>query len=55
MTEEMKNYVDEAGRARMERDAALKEIELMKAKMQQLENALKLKRLAESLNTNEKS
>ena len=55
MTAQMKDYVDEAGRARMERDAALKEIELMKAKMQQMENALKLKKLAESLNSNEKS
>ncbi|MBR4320730.1 MAG: cell division protein ZapA [Oscillospiraceae bacterium] len=55
MTQETKNYVDEAGRARMERDAAMKELENMRAKMQQLENALKLKKIAESLNTNEKS
>lgn len=34
-----KNYVDEAGKARIERDAALKEIELLKAKIEQLENA----------------
>lgn len=34
-----KNYVDEAGKARIERDVALKEIELLKAKIEQLENA----------------
>ena len=55
ITEQTKHYVDEAGRARMERDALAKELELMRAKVQQLENSLKLKRLAESLNSNENS
>ncbi|MBE6875610.1 MAG: cell division protein ZapA [Ruminococcus sp.] len=50
-----KEYVDEAGRARMERDAALKEMEVMRSKIEQLENSLKLKRLAESINHNGKS
>ena len=50
ITEQTKNYVNEAGRARMERDAALKEIETMRAKIEQLENSLKLKKLAESIN-----
>jgi len=50
ITEQTKNYVDEAGRARMERDAALKEVEVMRSKIEQLENSLKLKKLAESIN-----
>ena len=50
-----KEYVDEAGRARLERDAALKEMEVMRSKIEQLENSLKLKRLAESINQNGKS
>ena len=50
-----KDYVDEAGRARLERDAALKEMEVMRSKIEQLENSLKLKRLAESINQNGKS
>lgn len=50
ITEKTKTYVDEAGRARMERDAALKEIEVMRSKIEQLENSLKLKKLAESIN-----
>ena len=50
ITEQTKAYVDEAGRARMERDAALKEVEVMRSKIEQLENSLKLKKLAESIN-----
>ena len=55
LMENTKEYVDEAGRARMERDAALKEMEVMRSKIEQLENSLKLKRLAESINQNGKS
>ena len=50
ITEQTKAYVDEAGRARMEQDAALKEVEVMRSKIEQLENSLKLKKLAESIN-----
>lgn len=34
-----KEYVDEAGKARIERDAALKEIEMLKLKIDKLEKA----------------
>ena len=44
-----KSYVDDAGRVRIERDAALKEIEVLKSKIAQLENTLKLRKLKESL------
>ncbi len=44
-----KEYVDEAGRARIERDAALKEIEVLKSKITQLENMVKLKQLKDSI------
>lgn len=44
-----KDYVDEAGRCRIERDAALKETELLKSKITQLENTLKLKKLKDVL------
>lgn len=47
--EQGKEYVDEAGRARIERDAALKEVEMLKAKVAQLENTLKLKKLKDTL------
>lgn len=46
---QVKEYVDEAGKARLERDAALREIEVLKAKVEQLENLLKLKTLKESI------
>lgn len=36
-----KEYVDEAGKARIERDAALKEIEALKLKIEKLEKAAK--------------
>ena len=42
-------YVDEAGKNRIERDAALKEIEALKAKIVQLENMVKLKQLKDSI------
>ena len=44
-----KEYVDEAGKARIERDAALKEIEVLNSKIVQLENLVKLKELKDSI------
>ncbi len=35
-----KEYVDEAGKARIERDAAIKEVEALKARIDQLEDEL---------------
>ena len=46
---QVKEYVDEAGKARLERDAALREIDVLKAKIEQLENLNKLKTLKESI------
>ena len=48
-TQEKKEYVDEAGKARIERDLALRENESLKAKIAQLENIVKLKSLKDSL------
>ncbi len=45
---QLKEYVDEAGQARLARDAALREIDALKAKIEQLENLLKLHELKES-------
>ncbi len=50
---QVKEYVDEAGKARLERDAALREIDVLKAKIEQLENLLKLKALKDSIDTEE--
>lgn len=50
---QVKEYVDEAGKARMERDAALREIDVCKAKIEQLENLLKLKSLKESIDADQ--
>ncbi len=36
-----KEYVDEAGKARIERDAAVKEVEALKVQIEQLQNELK--------------
>lgn len=44
-----KEYVDEAGKNRIERDSAAKEIEALKAKIVQLENMVKLKQLKDSI------
>jgi cell division protein ZapA len=44
-----KEYVDEAGRTRIERDAAQKEIEVLRSKIEQLENMVKLRQLKDSL------
>lgn len=46
---QVKEYVDEAGKARLERDAALREIDVLKAKIEQLENLNKLKSLKDSI------
>ena len=50
---QVKEYVDEAGKARLERDAALREIDVLKAKIEQLENLNKLKDLKESIQADE--
>lgn len=47
--DQSKEYVDEAGKSRIERDAALKEIEVLKSKIVQLENLVKLKQLKDSI------
>ena len=47
--DQSKEYVDDAGRARIERDAALKEVEMLKSKVAQLENTLKLKKLKDTI------
>ncbi len=44
-----KEYVDEAGKNRIERDSAVKEIEALKAKIVQMENMVKLKQLKDSI------
>ena len=50
---QVKEYVDEAGKARLERDAALREIDVLKAKIEQLENLNKLKSLKDSIQSGE--
>lgn len=47
--EQTKLYVDEAGKTRVERDAAQKEIEVLKSKIEQLENMVRLKQLKDSI------
>ncbi|HOV41707.1 MAG TPA: cell division protein ZapA [Oscillospiraceae bacterium] len=47
---QIKEYVDDAGRARMERDEALKELELLRGKIASLENDIKLMQLKGSIN-----
>ncbi|MGN0622011.1 MAG: cell division protein ZapA [Porcipelethomonas sp.] len=44
-----KEYVDEAGKARIERDAALKEIQVLKAKLEQYEASEKNKNTKDSI------
>lgn len=44
-----KEYVDEAGKSRIELDSALKEIEVLKSKIVQLESMVKLKQLGDSI------
>lgn len=50
---QVKEYVDEAGKARLERDAAMREIDALRAKIEQLENLNKLKSLKESIQADE--
>jgi cell division protein ZapA len=38
--DQSKEYVDEAGKSRIERDAALKEIEVLKAKLKELKDSI---------------
>lgn len=45
IADQMKNYVDEAGQVRLERDMALKEIKTLRSKIEQLETSIKLKKL----------
>ena len=52
---QVKEYVDEAGKARLERDAALREIDVLKAKIEQLENRSKLKSLRETAKADEQA
>lgn len=47
--DQTKEYVDEAGKTRIERDAAQKEIEVLKSKIVQLENMVKLRQLKDSI------
>ncbi|MCI1269278.1 MAG: cell division protein ZapA [Ruminococcus sp.] len=47
--DQSKEYVDEAGKSRIERDASLKEIEVLNSKIVQLENMVKLKQLKDSI------
>ena len=49
MRDQSKEYVDEAGKSRIERDAAVKEIDVLKSKIAQLENNAKLKELKDSI------
>ena len=48
---QVKEYVDEAGKARLERDAALREIDTLRAKIEQIENLNKLRELKETIQT----
>ena len=41
LREQSKEYVDEAGKARLERDAALQQVAALQAKLEQLENHAK--------------
>lgn len=45
ISDQMKLYVDEAGQARIERDTAMKEIRLLRARIAQLESAERQKKL----------
>lgn len=48
---QIKEYVDDAGRARMERDEAYREIDLLRTKISSLENELKLLKLKQTVDT----
>lgn len=49
LSNQTKEYVDEAGRSRIECDSAQKEIEVLKARIAQLESNEQLKKLKESI------
>jgi len=49
ISDQAKSYVDEAGQARIERDTALKEMEVLRSRIAQLESELRLKRLKNSI------
>ena len=49
MRDQSKEYVYVAGKSRIERDAAVKEIDVLKSKIAQLENNAKLKELKDSI------
>lgn len=49
LRDEAKDYVDEAGKARIELEAANKEIEVLRSKIEQLENTLKIKDLKNTI------
>lgn len=49
LRDEAKNYVDEAGKARIELESSNKEIEVLKSKIEQLENTIKLKELKSTI------
>ncbi|MBQ2823165.1 MAG: cell division protein ZapA [Oscillospiraceae bacterium] len=48
---QIKEYVDEACRARAERDEAVKETEALKAKITELENALRIEEMKNTIDT----
>lgn len=47
---QIKDYVDDAGRSRLERDEAVKDLALLKTKISSLENDLKLIKLKDNIN-----
>ncbi len=49
---QIKEYVDEAGKARLERDSALREIETLKNKITELEDTLNLQKLKDNHSNN---
>ncbi len=46
---QIKDYVDDAGRARLERDEAYREIEMLKTKVLSLENEIKVIKLKQTV------
>lgn len=49
---QIKEYVDEACRARAERDDALKEVETLKARVAELENELNIEKMKKTIDSN---
>lgn len=50
---QIKDYVDEAGKARLERDSAVREVQTLKNRITELEDSLKFKQLKNSINDKE--